>query len=453
MNRFKLILATMAAGGLLTACTQSQTGPPNISSVNPLTTSKLQMAVGTANFDGVGPGLNVVTTMRQSNGDSAVLVDTPSLTGPFTFDIGAAPGGGAYSTLPTGPSLTETNAGNTISGTTQFILAGTPECDTTLVVSGFATCPAGVSPNTTTFGQEGGVFGMGLAPANNTINGTAFSYAPFGAPLFDTLGLAFSPWGGPPTFDPNKDGMGYRDGLFNIAQIIGIGMGITPFENVSPGTGSYTMSVVIPTSPTTHGTLTASGAINSLAMLPVPASPGDVEDGLGGATFTVTLPAGVTEAYLEIIDDGAAGGNCQGEVGANYAPVFYTIEVTASGSVTLPDMDGPNTDLSGGKGHLVPSPSLCTAAQNAAATSNPSAPPDTYFWQLIGFDYPLFEASYPASHSQAPTLAGASGQSDITFSAISTNVSGGVRPRNGMFTHDKRLRHVHVLTFRHHKLV
>lgn len=479
MNRFKLILATMVAGGLLTACTQSQTGPPNISSVNPLAISKVQMAVGTANFDGFGVGLNVVSTMRQANGDSAVLVDTPSLTGPFTFDeelSGVAPGSpgeAAYSTaygdpnavatpIPPGPSLSEASAGDVISGTTQFMLAGAPECDTTLAppYPEYTSCPAGISPDTTTFGQAGGVFGMGIAPYNNTINGTAYSYAPYNAPLYDTLNLAFTPWGGPPAFDPNGDGMGYRDGLFNIAQILGMGMGITPFENVSPDTGTYTMSVVVPTSPTAHGTLTTSATLSSLVPLGVPTLGNAVLDGSGGGTFTITLPGGVTEAYVEIIDFGNLGStNCQGATGPNAGlPVYYTIEITASGNAVLPDMDGPNTNVGGGKGHLVPSPSICTPAQNLAAGGTDTN--DTVQLQIIGMDYPLFEASYPTNRQQTPTLVGTAGQADITFSAIYTNgSSGGIKPRSrwSLFKH---IIHIHPrLEVRHpgaevgHKLV
>jgi hypothetical protein len=92
-------------------------------------------------------------------------------------------------------------------------------------------------------------------------------------------------------------------------------------------------------------------------------------------------------------------------------PTYYTIEVKASGTAVLPDLQGP------GK-----TPSLCTSAQNSVANGTASAPVSTpgdqFTIQLVGFDYPWFEASYPnSSGNPSPTIAGASGQSDITISS------------------------------------
>src|SRR5579863_3058700 len=85
MKNIRVYLLSAAAGVVLSACTQGATGPPSVSAVNPIANSKLQLAVGTANIQGNGPFLNVVSTLRQPNGDSAVLADTPTLTGPFTL--------------------------------------------------------------------------------------------------------------------------------------------------------------------------------------------------------------------------------------------------------------------------------------------------------------------------------------------------------------------------------
>jgi hypothetical protein len=429
MKRFRVHLACTAAGIMLSACTQGATGPPGITSVNPLTSSKLQMVVGTANIEGTA-GLNVVTTLRQSNGDSAVLVDTPSLSGPFTFGVAAAPGGtgvDAYSSLNVGPSLQEFNAGNVISGTLQTVRAGTPACDTVIPVGGFVTCPSGVPPNTTTFGQSGGVFGMGFAPYNSTINGVAASYTPFPDGLYDTTGDTFTPWGGPPAFDPNKDGMGIRDGQFDIVNILGIGMGITAIENVTPSAGTYNLSVVIPTSPTSSGTISTTASLTSTALLGAAAPPaGFVEDGLGGVTMTVTFPAGVTEGYVEIEDIGVpgAGATCQGPTGTVAFPVYYTIHMTAPGTATLPDTDGPNTEVSDGPGDTQASESICTSAANTAANGGTATAGDEYGVWFIGMDYPLYAASPTiGSASQTPTLAGAGGQADITTSPVVVRIA------------------------------
>ena len=59
--------------------------------------------------------------------------------------------------------------------------------------------------------------------------------------------------------------------------------------------------------------------------------------------------------------------NCQGPKGTQFAPVYYTVHVTASGSYALGALHGPNTNVTGGMNNLTPSPSICTAAQNVAA--------------------------------------------------------------------------------------
>src|SRR5579862_4594753 len=96
----------------IAGCGANSAGVP-ISSVNPTSPSygKLQFAVGTANIYGTATGLNVVSTLRQPAGTSAIGVSTPSITGPFTFAGGiamAAPANGSladpYTTLFSNPN-------------------------------------------------------------------------------------------------------------------------------------------------------------------------------------------------------------------------------------------------------------------------------------------------------------------------------------------------------------
>ena len=416
MKQIKVILAFTAAGVLLSACTQGATGPPNLHTVNPIANSKLQLAVGTASAGGAVVGLNVVSTMRQPSGESAVLVDTPVLTGPFTLPAAGAAGGGidAYSTLPGGPSVEEVAAGGTISGTLQSVAPGTPVCDST------SAC-GGIAPNTSTFGQSGGAFGMGFGPFNYTNSGTASSYVPYPQALYDTGNIPLDnvPWGGPPAFDPDKNGMGVRDGLWNIGSgIRGIGEGITVFENVIPGTGAYSMSVTVPTSVSTTGVVGPAGAnLASAAALGHIVAPTVVFNGDGSATFTVAaLPAGITEAYLEILDLGnGTSHTCQGPTGTAFDVVYYTIEITAGGAYTLTNNHGPNI---GAPGTFSASHSICTAADNAAVPMG-SLVGDSIAAYVVGFDYPLFEASYPNSAgNQTPALVGAAAQADVDFGDV-----------------------------------
>src|SRR5579864_1312594 len=169
--------ALLAAAGL-SACTAAGTVSPSINSVNP-NYGSLQFAVGTANLYGQTSGLNVVSTLRQASGASAYGVDTPSITGPFTFNVAPAPANGnlsdPYTTLFSnpnagnlGPSLSETSgAAPAITGTPETVHPGTPFCDGIgSVPAGFTSCPGGISPNATTFGQSGGVFATGIGPFN-----------------------------------------------------------------------------------------------------------------------------------------------------------------------------------------------------------------------------------------------------------------------------------------------
>jgi len=446
MNHHRLV-ATLCVASLLgvAGCGGAATGTVPVSSVNPTNPnySLLQFSVGTANLYGTGTGLNVVSTFRQNNGASATGVNTPTLTGPFSVNANAAPSqtsaADPYTTLiDGGPSFTEKNSPSAgITGTPQTITQGTPACDGT-TGPGFTPCPAGLSPNTTSFGQSGGVFAMGLAPYNAVPNtGQAYSYAPYAQPIYGSTDVAesytFVPWGGPPAFDPDGNGMGERDGLsingqdsFGDPYFLGVGEGITAFDQVTPTSGTYTLAVAVATvgsgGGVTINTLTKTAKLNSGLVLPAITTPTTfTPDGTGGGTFPVVLPAGVTEAYLQVVDFGPGGGpnngaatnvaNCQSTRGTQFAPVYYTLHVTASGTVTLPDTDGPNTATSGGKTALVPGKSICNATDNGGTG-------DDIVVQLIGFDYPAYNAALGLTQNptpQNPPIVGSAGQSDITI--------------------------------------
>jgi hypothetical protein len=142
--------------------------------------------------------------------------------------------------------------------------------------------------------------------------------------------------------------------------------------------------------------------------------------------MNVALPGGATEAMVQIVDYGPGGGplsgggtnaNCQGLRGPSFAPVYYTIHVGQSGPATLGNLNGPNSATGGGVGNLVPSPSICTQSENSGAGAGNAG--DNFTVQLLGFDYPAYEAAVSLLHPpvpEAPQITGASGQSDITIS-------------------------------------
>jgi hypothetical protein len=451
MNRYVLTAATLVfvagcgAGGGGISVTSVNPGSPSYSS--------LQFAVGTANIYGSRSGLNVVSTFRQTDGSSATGVNTPKISGPMTVSVHPKPSFGVaisssgfpdpYTTiLNGGPSFREWR-GNTIEGTPQTVAPGTPPCDGggPFPSAGFVRCPSGLKPNTTSFGESGGDFAMGIQPSNAVAaTGQAYSYQPYPQPLYGSADpvshYQFVPWGGPPAFDPDKDGMGTRDGLiiagvdsFGYPYFLGIPEGVTVFDGVKVRSGVFTLSVAIST--IGNGGSVSTSYVNKTAhldpsrMLPTMNAPVFNFDGKGGGKFSMALPHGVTEAYVQVVDYGPKGGpqdggsaspsNCQGPRGTHFAPVYYTIELTKAAMTTyrLPDTIGPNLATSGGKNNLKPSPSICTAKQNGKGSQA-----DDIVIQTIGFNYPIYAAALGLVQSttpQNPHIAGPSGQADITI--------------------------------------
>lgn len=410
----------LAAGGLA-ACSGSGTSPEGVTQAN-VAANVLQLAVGTANIYGdlvdTGGnlvGTNIVATYRQPAGQFAgtsILVNSPTLTGPFTL---AGPAGVAgddpASTIVTGPAAAEIGTG-AITSTAQTAAA------------------------VTSLGTSGGVSGLGIEPFNyNNQNGVPFTVVPYTVPLYDPVAddaNAFIPWGGPPAFDPNKTGQGVRDGNIVPAGTLGVSEGLDVLAGVAPSiAGPYTLSA--PSSGTSAGTVAPKAAtfnLKSTALLPAVTAPVPTLDGAGGATFAVTLPAGVTQAYLQITDIGPPDTSV---TSCNAFPIYYTIYVTASGPATL----GPAAGNGG-------APSICTSAQNTAS-NGAAADGDGFTVQLIGFDYPAYAASYPNSKGiPAPVLVGAAGQDDITISSAATyGQPGGVLTRTASHARIRQARPRH----------
>ena len=397
MNRTTLSWAGLILAVGVSGCTSAATGPPDARTVNPAGQSVLQFAVGTANIAGT-PGMNVVVTDRQPNGLSAVLLDTPTLTGPFTLPAGPGTADGNGSTAKTGPSLGEVNG--TLCGTP--CITGTPQFT-----------PGGTPAFSSTFGTSGGAFGLAFAPANSNPNGGGASiYQPYQVPLYGAK--LFTPWGGPPAYDPAGDGKGTRDGTFadTTVGILGVSLGLDIFKGVAVGTGAYNLSLNIPftSGSQTVASAFALGAVTPIAGLPV--ITGITFDGTGQATVAYTLPAGVVGAYVEIIDNGPSVCNAAGDTnfyGAQttgnpgtspFPTTYYTFWVTASGTVTVTNANAP-----GPRGTTLPA--ICTLAQNSGAKAA-SPNPDTLTAYVIGFDYDHYSITYNkpvnTNYPQKPAL-------------------------------------------------
>ena len=410
------------AAGTLVALTAAGCGPsngvnspapPHVASVK---TNVLQLAVGTANIYGdagagvAATGLNVVTTYRQgpgntAPGDSGSSVNSPTFTVAGTLPATAPTADPFYATIDAGgPAPGESTAMKSTAQT---------------------------ATNVTTFGVTGQVSGLGLEPSNYNQLGATYTVAPYPVPVYDALSVTGgdpnqipSGWGGPPAFDLLGNGQSPVGNGGVPPGYAGLSMGLDVFEGLAPvAGGTYTMAVALPTNIGTLGTSKSFTLPTTLTTLPSwapPPAPTLDASGDGGATFAVTLPAGVTEAYVEVVDYGPvptappspAGAtpppepsSCNGAT--DTAPVYYTIEGATSGTYTLGPAAGP-----GG------APSICTAAANTTANGATATPGDVFTVQGLGFDYPAFESSYPSSlGNPSPAILGAKGEDDITISS------------------------------------
>ena len=381
MKRLSIVLAIGTAAALLAGCGGGSNGGATPPTNQPtLTADKLQVAVGTVfNAADGTTGLNVVATFRQPGGGSAVLADTPSITGPAGF------------TVPAG--FASAYGGTNIDGGKGSI-TGSPQVN------------VNTTPLNGTLGTFTGVFSYGLAPLNsdqanlgyypgnaNATPGNGYaSDAIYVAGLYGGMGGAWwsMPLGAAAAASQGTYLMGppavpfFNNGTFP-GGFAGYSPGFTAFE-IPPATGAYTMNVTVATGNGPSPTFTAtSNTLASVAPLAAPGVGGLTENG-GGLTGSVAATGTETLVFVE---DTTTGN-------------FYTVgPLTASGTFTLPANLGP---CSG------------TNCQNSAATQKPTMNAgDTYVVTPISFDYPAFEDAPPGNTSQTPALTGAAGQADVSI--------------------------------------
>lgn len=224
---------------------------------------KLTFAVGTARLQDGTTGLNVVAYLRQSNGLTAFLVNSPSITGPAGFVVPAA-------------------AGNADSGTNA--ITSTPQGGST----------------STTFGTQGGVFGGGIGPFNATQSSSNFypgNPPPYATPFYGTGAGAGAPVSlliGPPAVQQFAN-IDFPPGFAGYLP------GFTAFA-ATPVAGTYTMSVNVAAANASSTTVTGTAGISSTTPLGAIPAPGFTKDGAGGGTVTFTAPAGATESIAFIHD-------------------------------------------------------------------------------------------------------------------------------------------------------
>ncbi len=382
------MIAAFAAVALA-GCTAGQVGiPPNQRAVDVSTsTNSLQFAVGTANIAGVATGLNTVVTWRQPNGLDGTLLSTPTITGPAGFtNTGSAAAAGV-------------NSGTaTISGSPQVTL--------------------GTAATASTLGTAGGAFAYGFQPANSTASSNSPSFTRYSLPFYAPAGVTAVPYiGGAPAY-PNV-----RDGTFPSG-FTGYPMGFTDF-NVAPVAGAYALSLLVPTgfdasgNPTTT-TASATGTLTNVTPLGAITGVTFTPDGAGGGTVSATITdPRITEAMAIVRIGGVASAAAAGTGACYPAPyqgggtgngaVYYTTRVTAINTAGVTAFPAIPANL--GPKYLTNAAVRSTCAGDKAQV------------YVVGFDYPAFGAGPPQNVQQKPAITGASGQADISTSAVVTTAA------------------------------
>lgn len=379
---YKKAFGAIGASVLLASCTSGNSAiEPAFTSVN-VAANKLVFAVGTANYQGAITGLNTVVSFRQSNGLSGTLVNTPAITGPTGFLV---------------PSVT--SAG--VDGATARI-TGAPQSQ-----------QPGGTVTADTFGQAGGAFSYGFLPLNSTNSFVASGntgYTPYTQPFYaEPLpnGASTKFLGGPPAYTNVRTGT-YPAGFVGFTQ------GFNIFAGTTLAMGSYGLQLTIPSSPTTNVTVATSATLGSTKALPTYANPIVADDGTNGATITLTIPAGVNETIVDVVDTGQDV-NALSPVpchGSYSAPYYYTVVDHTAGPATvavhLPGNVGPTSPVTNSA-----TPTLCKG--------------DDYTAYAVGTNYRAYESGPgqpdPAGTAAMPNfLTGP--QADITISAPGSSTSG-----------------------------
>lgn len=358
----------LALAVALTACTGGQIGvepPTQVADVQGTTT--LEFTVGTARYALTGATyLNTLVTYRQPNGLSGTLYTTPLIAGPPGFVVPAAAAAG------------------TDAGTNQ--ISGTPPTQ------------PGVTAVATTFGQAGGAFAYGFAPANsNTLGQPTYPGAPNGGatrfgnrlnaiitysytqPVYQSSAARLPFLIGPPAVPD------FHDGTFPSG-FLGYPSGFTMFA-ATPVVGTYNLTVTVPGgSPGSApaAVKTASATLASAVGLPVVTTPVIRTLGGGAASFTVApRPAGTSNQVLYIADVDA-GGNA----------TFYSFDATAGGVFVLSVTSGPKN------------------AQGVG--SRPFADGDEIGAWVVASDYNILALGPPTNLQPAPAFPA---QADISVSS------------------------------------
>jgi hypothetical protein len=430
-----------------TSCTNAGTNStPNVTPANIATQAKLQFGVGTATIaysGGTVIGTNFVSTFRSTDGHSATLVNTPTITGPakFSFGFGGATPNAISGILPnvfdsaiiaakqTGTIPKSFGAGlGPLIGVFGYgmaadnLLSSQIALEYQVLVNNGQTCQdlntSGTNTQTSpgvftqftinglsvvggsTITSEAQSHELGLPlgfgqdqlsnPPTGCPVGAQYNNPPFfnGSVIFNAP-LPISYYGGPPAW-PSAQGYG-QPGFF-----VGYPLGFTDIA-IAPVPGSYALDVAYPTNQTatTYAHLDASATLRTTTPLPPLTINSFVLNSDGTGSVTLNVPSPITEAVI-LVRTNDCGGSSTFD---NYAVVTHSTGPQVA--VFSANLGPPNA---GG----TPTSTFC------ASTDSPTPNATAY---AVGFDYPAYESSYPFNVAQMPTIVNANGQADVTTSA------------------------------------
>jgi hypothetical protein len=360
-------IAFFAAAALLAGCTTGQANTtPTISTGGGGGNGNyvLQLSVGTVNFDGQAVGLNVLETFRDEQGYTAVPITStllktpPSLHGAGKLDPGARnsgsfPLGSANNTFLIGGAGAQTK----IAGADGFGI-GPPSCS----------CP-----------------GVNLYPMQ-----PQFADNPKVASIFPSQGGEGGEpfYGGPPAYPPTVLAPSSQSSLVNIPSSWPEGFYLMAFNHVV--SGKYALSVSYSQSGKTS-TRSASAKLDAARVLPALQFPLLTPHENGSLTVELSLPHGVRQAFVYVIDANvppSPGATCVTGLG------FATLVFNKSGTQTIPANLG-NYGQGG-------APTFCRK--------------DLIEAQAFGFDYDDYDLGPPQNAQQRPQLPA---QADMTVSSPS----------------------------------
>jgi hypothetical protein len=429
------IAATLALGG----CGANGNSPTPPTGVATISSNVLQFEVGTANLYGkADAGLNVVVTYRQPSngfdpGGSGTTVNSPMLHLPNVLHFNVA----NVTQVPYDPT------------STAWYSPSHSEIFGHVIMS---TSQAPGASAVTTFGQSGGAFALGIEPFNALGSGDAVNppiglygqpfcprlqlncTGPYPVPLYNVGGSSanhnvFEPWGGPPAFNLLGNGQSSVGNSQVPPGYAGLPMGLDIFA-IKPYTAGYGLTVYVATQNAGNYTQNASAHLNASIGLPAATAARFFANGKGGGTLSFKMPAGATEAYIQITDFGPIGSTAGCNTASNMSSssssssssggafpvtIYYTLVARHSGTYTLPDAAGP-----------AGAQSICSGAQNNSSTSGKATTGDAFIVQTIAFDYPLYEASETgtmSSHNPSPNIRGGRGQDDVSISPADCEVA------------------------------